>query len=130
MLLRRPRVLLYKTHEVFCDLSRIKSIVPDFIGGSLPRSDDASYEYYCMTMLTLFKPWRSGSTLKTDEQSWTEAFTKYKFGPTDLQLMKNFNLRYECLDARDDFHSELKKKNKSASKLNRKFRRQKIKHPG
>ena len=26
--------------------------------------------------------------------------------------MNNFNLRYECLDARDDFHSALKKKNR------------------
>ena len=26
------------------------------------------------------------------------------------QLMRNFHLRYECLDARDDFHAQLIKK--------------------
>ncbi len=80
-----------------------------------------NYEYYCMTMLTVFKPWRSGHTLKSDSQSWTEAFNAYKFNAKDIQLMKNFNLRYECLDARDDFHATLKRQNRAANKLNRKL---------
>ncbi|KAF8218422.1 hypothetical protein L208DRAFT_1351610, partial [Tricholoma matsutake] len=60
-------------------------------------------EYYCMTMLTLFKPWHSGKDLKTEDYSWDETFTQHKFTAKQEQLMKNFNLRYECNDARDDY---------------------------
>ena len=60
-------------------------------------------------MLTLFKPWRTGTTLKTKGASWDEAFTAHVFTSRQEQIMKNFNIRYECLDQRDDFLSELKK---------------------
>ena len=35
------------------------------------------------------------------------AFVRFSFTPCQQELMKFFNLRYECLDARDDFHAEL-----------------------
>ena len=62
------------------------------------------------TMLTLFKPWRSGKCLKKEDQSFDEAFN---FTIQQNQYMKNFNLRYECNDARDDFSAQLKKGNSS-----------------
>ncbi|KAF8590420.1 hypothetical protein K439DRAFT_1330065, partial [Ramaria rubella] len=31
-----------------------KGLVPNFVGGTLPRSDKGDHEYYCATMLTLF----------------------------------------------------------------------------
>ena len=52
------------THEVqrecMSDL-----VVPNFIGGTLPRCDQGDRDYYCSTMLTLFKPWRTGYDLKS-----------------------------------------------------------------
>jgi len=63
------------------------------------------------TMLTLFKPWRHGKNLKEDEWSWDEAFTNYKFTPCQIELMKFFNICYECNDARDDYSKLLKQKN-------------------
>jgi len=66
---------------------------------------------YCTTMLTLFKPWRHGKNLKEDNQSWDEAFTDYKFTPRQTELMKLFNIRYECNDARDDYSKLLKQNN-------------------
>ena len=57
-----------------------------------------------MTMLTLLKPWRSGSSLKSDEHSWDESFTQHTFTARQLQLMKNI---YECLDACDDYRARL-----------------------
>jgi len=66
-----------------------------------------------MTMLTFFKPWRNGKDLKANNETWDEAFEKYSFKAQEKQMIKNFNLRYECLDARDDFHSELKKRTKA-----------------
>ena len=101
---------LSATHLVKCDLDRIKTIVPNFVGSPLPRCDQGDRENYCCTMLTLFKPWRTGGDLKIDGQTWNDAYELYEFCDREKKIIKNFNLRYECLDARDDFHAELKKK--------------------
>ena len=77
----------------------------------MPRCDKGDREYYCATMLTLFKPWRHGKNLKEDVQSWDEAFTNYIFTPHQTELMKVFNLHYECNDARDDYSKLLKQNN-------------------
>jgi hypothetical protein len=84
-------------------------LVPNFVGQTLPRRDQGDREFYCMTMLTLFKYWRTGSTLKAKEVSWDEAFVAHTFTDQQKRIMGNFNIRYECLDQRDDFLSELKK---------------------
>jgi hypothetical protein len=99
---------LYETHTVNFNSKR-KNIVPNFIGGSLPRRDYGDREYYCATMLTLFKPWRNGKDLKEDNYSWDETFVTYQFTSHQLKLMDNFNIRYECNDARDDYSAQLKK---------------------
>jgi hypothetical protein len=99
----------YQTHVIKCDPLR-NNIIPNFIGGSLPRCDQGDREYYCCTMLTLFKPWRTGKSLKVNQESWDEAFIQYTFTDRQKQLMINFNLRYESLDERDDYHAIMKKK--------------------
>jgi hypothetical protein len=62
-------------------------------------------------MLTLFKPWRSGQDLKNEDYSWDETFNLYQFTDEQIKYMKNFNIRYECNDARDDYSAQLKKGN-------------------
>jgi hypothetical protein len=86
------------------------SIVPNFLPNTLPRSDRGDREYYCCTMLTLFKPWRSGKDLKSSEESWDEGFVTHEFTKRQMEIMKYFNLRYECLDARDDYSAKRDKK--------------------
>ena len=83
--------------------------IPNFIGNTLPRHDQGDREYYCSTMLALFKPWRSGLDLRHHSESWDEAFLSHEFSARHLEVMKNMNIRYECLDARDDFHAQMKK---------------------
>ncbi|KAF8800467.1 hypothetical protein BYT27DRAFT_7052046, partial [Phlegmacium glaucopus] len=85
--------------------------VPNFAGANLPRCDQGDREYYCCTMLTLFKPWRKGSDLKSQKaESWDNTFHAHvQFTEEEQHLMKNFNIRYECLDARDDFRTQMKK---------------------
>jgi hypothetical protein len=100
---------LSKTHIIKFDKRRKNSLVLNFVGGSLPRRDHGDREYYCATMLTLFKPWRNGNDLKDQDYSWDETFSKHEFTQHQLQLMDNFNIRYECNDARDDFSAQLKK---------------------
>jgi hypothetical protein len=90
-------------------LSPKKARVPTFIGPTLPRRDQGDHKFYCTTMLTLFKPWRSGSDLKNDAGTWNDAFDNYQFSPHHIQFMSNMNIHYECLDARDDFHAQMKK---------------------
>ena len=106
----------HNTHEIQCKyLSEF--IVPNFIGGTLPRSDQGDHEYYCSTMLTLFKPWRTGHDLKGEEETWEQAFNKHVFSPAQKILMGNFNLRYECLDARDDYSAQMKDNNKDENRF-------------
>ena len=61
-------------------------------------------------MLTLFRPWRNGKDFKKHDQSWGEAFTEHNFTPCQSELMKFFNIHYECNDARDDYSKLLKQK--------------------
>jgi len=76
------------------------TVIANFIGETLPRRDRGDREWYCSTMLVLFKPWRSGLQLKTQDQSWDDAFESHHFLQQHVVMMDNFNLRYECLDAR------------------------------
>ncbi|KAF9034879.1 hypothetical protein BJ165DRAFT_1313951, partial [Panaeolus papilionaceus] len=94
-----------RTHVVACDARKRDRIVPNFIGGSLPRKDSGDREDYCLTMMTLFVPWRTGIDLKVANETWEDAFNKHTFSAHEKQLMMNFNLRYECYDARDDFYA-------------------------
>ena len=80
--------------------------IPNFVGGSLPRKDCGDREYYCCTMLTLFKPWRKGHDLKMEHSSWDETFTNHPFTSRQNDIIKFFNIRYECLDAKDDFFKQ------------------------
>jgi hypothetical protein len=63
-----------------------------------------------MTMLTLFKPWRSPSDLKDMISTWDQAFKEHIFTDRQTQLMRNFDVRYECNDARDDHFAQMRKK--------------------
>ena len=86
-----------------------EKIIADFVGATLPRCDQGDREFYCSTMLALFQPWHSGKDLKQELETWDEAFTNYQFSGYHKQLMSNFNIRYECLDARDDYRAQMKK---------------------
>jgi hypothetical protein len=86
-----------------------KAQVPNFIGASIPWCDQGDHEYYCSTMLTLFKPWRTGLDLKNDEATWNDAFISHNFSDRQNSVMANMNICYESLDARDDFHAQMKK---------------------
>lgn len=83
-------------------------VVLNFVGGTLPRPDRGDREEYCFTMLVFFRPsgWRTGTDLLGDATTFTEAFQRTNFLPEHTQLMKNMNLLYECLDARDDYAAQ------------------------
>ncbi|KAJ3532259.1 hypothetical protein NMY22_g7818 [Coprinellus aureogranulatus] len=99
---------LRDTHGVSFDSHRSLAVIPSFMGPNLPRRDNEDErEYYCCVMLTLFAPWRSGLELKSSAESWAEAFDRYPFSRRHRTLILNTNLRFECFDARDDYHSQM-----------------------
>ena len=69
----------------------------------MPRSDLGDREYYCASMITLFKPWRSADDLKSITITWDEAYYNYNFTERQVELMYNFNIRYECYNAKDNY---------------------------
>ncbi|KAH6888880.1 hypothetical protein BKA70DRAFT_1049024, partial [Coprinopsis sp. MPI-PUGE-AT-0042] len=98
------------THRVACDPERRHTIVPNFIGPPLPRADkEEDRDRYSCAMLTLFKPWRSGLDLKAHDATWENTFTGHTFTERQEGIMRNFNVRHECYDARDDFWAENKR---------------------
>ncbi|KAJ2912050.1 hypothetical protein MD484_g8362, partial [Candolleomyces efflorescens] len=110
----RPEHPLHESHVVACDLERRHYIVPNFVGPAMPKRDSSEKEQYCLTMLCFFCPWRTGIDLKGVEDTWEDAFNRYDFSKRQRELMANFNLRYECYDARDDFPSMFKAGKSSA----------------
>ncbi|OBZ74982.1 ATP-dependent DNA helicase PIF1 [Grifola frondosa] len=56
----------------------------------------------------LFKPggWRTGKHLKEETLQWETAFNQAGFTDMHRRIMKNMNLLYECLDARDDYTAQ------------------------
>lgn len=71
---------LAETHHV-AFLPESDQYVPNFVGGLLPRQDVGDREFYCSTMLALFKPWRSGVSLKGVDQNWSDSFDQHQFLP-------------------------------------------------
>ncbi|EPT00506.1 hypothetical protein FOMPIDRAFT_11345, partial [Fomitopsis schrenkii] len=95
----------YETHVAFMQPEHATH-VPNFVGGSLPRRDKGNREEYCLVMLMLFKPWRSGADLKSVDETWDNAFGAHPFSVRQNQIMDFFHIRYECNDSRDDFSSK------------------------
>ena len=113
----KKKLLSFKAGHPLSDSHGIRYVkdnlrrVPVFLGANLPRCDQGDREQYCCTMLALFKPWRSGIDLKSVDQTWDIAFQAFEFTSQQRRYMRNFNVRYECLDARDDYRAQMKKSN-------------------
>ena len=100
---------LHDTHGLQLHKADPKKI-PNFIGATLPRKDQGDRNYYCLTMLALFKPWRKASHLKCNASiSWHEAFEQHSFSVEHTTLIDNFHIKYECLNSRDNYRAQLAK---------------------
>ena len=98
---------LYETHIAILKPSKPTTVI-NFIGCTILRCDQGDREFYCLTMMVFFKPWRTGFDLKTKTNSWDETFNEHEFTKREKQLMRNFNIKYECFDACDDFQAQMK----------------------
>ncbi|KZV58844.1 hypothetical protein PENSPDRAFT_672781, partial [Peniophora sp. CONT] len=59
-------------------------------------------------MLTLYKPWRKGRDLKAPEQTCKDAHEEYSYHQRFVDIQKYCKIRYECLDAQDDYRQSCK----------------------
>ncbi|KAJ7187206.1 hypothetical protein C8R46DRAFT_879409 [Mycena filopes] len=107
---------MFRSHSVACTMDNVYSVIPNFIGGAIPRSDKGDRAGYCMAVLTLLKPWRSPADLKDATATWDQAFQEHQFSDRQSQMIRNFDVRYECNDARDDHFAQMKKKLADAKK--------------
>jgi len=103
-----PSHPLHKTYKTYFNKNKTPTI-PTFLGPALPRSSTGDREFYCMTMLTLFVPWRTGKSLKSDTETWAAAFSRATFTQKQLDILSNFDIQYECRDASDDYFAQMKK---------------------
>ena len=73
---KHPLHETHATHFVPDNILRI----PNFVGPNLPRCDQGDREYYCCSMLTMFKPWQSGLDLKWSQMvTCDEEFANHVF---------------------------------------------------
>ncbi|THU91932.1 hypothetical protein K435DRAFT_673072, partial [Dendrothele bispora CBS 962.96] len=83
-----------------------RRFVPLVLGPGIPRRDrETSVARHARLMLILFKPWVTVSDLKSDEQSWEEAYQDFlesSCSPRIRQIIDNMQLLHECRDSRDD----------------------------
>lgn len=102
----RHACIPFQSHHP-CHWTRLRIIrsekhnsLPNFIGQYFPpNNDDEQHDFYCASMLTLFKPWQNlAHNLKLDSQSWSDAFNDLTSSlPLWQQNMIN-NIQYfhEC----------------------------------
>ncbi|CAK5270204.1 unnamed protein product [Mycena citricolor] len=77
--------------------------LPNFIGPWFPRRDDNERrDFYCASMLMLLKPWRKlEDDLKTNSQSWQEAFAAFLESAPErtCDLLANIQFYHSCQSA-------------------------------
>ncbi|KAJ7777685.1 hypothetical protein DFH07DRAFT_731297, partial [Mycena maculata] len=81
------------------------TLVPVPIGPAIPRRDKVdAYARYCRLMLIFFKPWRHANDLRTEGQSWEDAFNSFTLdcSVSVKNKLDNMQILYECRDSRDD----------------------------
>ncbi|TFY54236.1 hypothetical protein EVJ58_g8978 [Rhodofomes roseus] len=74
--------------------------LPNFVGAQFPRNDDPdSYDFYCASMLLLFKPWRDVAVdLKERNETWQSSLDRFKSSaPADvLRQLDNIQHYHAC----------------------------------
>lgn len=104
-------------HDTHLIRKRVVWVVPVLLGDRIPRSDrsEEEYEQWARIILILFRSWRHKSDLKSEDESWTEAYERVRDAiyPKHGSIIHNMNVLSECRDARDLSISERKHSNNS-----------------
>jgi hypothetical protein len=99
---------LRDSHFVLFASDRVHTVVPNFLGGYLPRKDSEDRDSYCCAMMSLFSPWHTGLELRSSDTPWADVFDGHTFSPVHHKIIDNLNIRYKCYDARDNYHAQMR----------------------
>ncbi|KAG9075419.1 hypothetical protein FRC06_010097, partial [Ceratobasidium sp. 370] len=80
------------------------NMLPKIVGPYLPQSDHPStYQFHCVSMLVLLKPWRNIQDLLPAGQTWASAFASFMSSATSRQrnIISGAQYYYQCRDAAD-----------------------------
>ncbi|KAI0722567.1 hypothetical protein C8Q76DRAFT_575488, partial [Earliella scabrosa] len=84
---------------------RIVWAVPVTLGDRIPRHDrgEEEREDWAKCILILFRAWRQPSDLKTETETWLQAYERQaaSFSSLHQSVIGNMNVLCECRDARD-----------------------------
>ncbi|KAI0054500.1 hypothetical protein BV25DRAFT_1811253, partial [Artomyces pyxidatus] len=103
-----PRVeFLSEEHPSFAShVSRLRKdlFIPVLVGCKLPKSSDDPEERETLSrlLLILFKPWRTLQDLRSNNETWCEAYDRHTFSPEARRIISNIHVEHECRDARDN----------------------------
>ncbi|KAJ3552729.1 hypothetical protein NM688_g3999 [Phlebia brevispora] len=98
---------LRESHGVFL-LKPGPEYVLTYAGGNIPRAEQDDREQYYRFLLMMFHPtgWRTGKELKSETETWAEAYAATHFSERNIQRTRHMNVLYECQDARDNFAAQ------------------------
>ncbi|KAJ7070385.1 hypothetical protein B0H15DRAFT_793512, partial [Mycena belliarum] len=67
------------------------------------RDIDNLKQKHARLMLILFKPWRHAHDLRNPEESWEEAYQRFRTicSVSVLEAVDNIHILHECKDSRD-----------------------------
>ncbi|KAI0686633.1 hypothetical protein C8Q76DRAFT_600605, partial [Earliella scabrosa] len=92
----------YDTHLV---RKRVVWVVPVILGERIPQPDCGPEERdrWAQAVLTMFLPWRTPFDIKTEDESWWDAYERQAdfIAPSHLSVIQNISVLSECKDARD-----------------------------
>lgn len=76
-------------------------MLPHFVGKWIPRNDKPDrFDLYAATILALFQPYQSISTLKDESETWQQAFNRFIFSASARvkAILSNFQYYYDARD--------------------------------
>lgn len=92
----------FNTHRL---IFHRKQRIPVLLGPKLPNPNKSTElkEDWARDMLALFKPWRTLSDLKANDETWNDAYDKYEhsLSAAQRQVIVNMQALTECREARD-----------------------------
>ncbi|KAJ8473599.1 hypothetical protein ONZ45_g16233 [Pleurotus djamor] len=109
----------YSTHDFHV---RAVVQVPVPIGPGLPRRDRAeTEERHAKVMLTLFKPWRTPSDLKSVHETWHQSYQAFLMTAArhSRDVIDNMQLLHECRDSKDDHYDAMRRIRKLSNFVDR-----------
>ncbi|KAJ3271592.1 hypothetical protein HDU76_011016, partial [Blyttiomyces sp. JEL0837] len=86
-------------------IKRKERFIINWLGGTLPKESVNSADFY--KFFVIFNiPWRKLQDLKSETESWEQAFMRHKVMDIAYDMYKNWTILNQCYSARDDLNAK------------------------